>query len=110
MAKKISGADFKAFHSDDDFWPEGAWCDGDLFSVNGKEVDDLDALSLKDDDQVQILSGYVLTEGGEEIATLPAFYARWSRSRTHCRVVVEVPRSSRDEFEKLVAKMGGKVA
>ncbi len=60
MAMKTTGAEFKAFCSDDKWWPEGTWHEDEEVTVNGEyPPEDFDLSSVEDCAQLVLSGGRV---------------------------------------------------
>lgn len=110
MAVKTTGAEFKRFYNDPEFWPEGAWHDDDLVLVDGVEQDDIDVDKIADAAKVTIQAGVVLmSESDDEGVAFDAYFRRWRKSQTTRTIVVEADASKLDAIMAAIKSAGGNV-
>ncbi|WP_019584543.1 hypothetical protein [Thioalkalivibrio sp. ALE16] len=120
MSAKVtmSGAEFRAFYSDPEYWPDGVWHDDEIILLDGGEplnLDDLEALDANV--AVEIQCGEVRrdTEGeviAPVIASLPEYARMWrKRDQGETRVILQVAVSekNREAVEEAVKTAGGAV-
>lgn len=109
MAKKTTGAEWKRFYNDDEFWPGDTYHDDTLVEVNGKIDEDADLGAVQDSDIIVIREGYVFSANGEGIRSLASHFSRWQKQQSTARVVVEVPKDQLDALKAQLASFGAKV-
>lgn len=109
MTAKTTGAEFKRFYGDNEWWPEGVYHDDELILVNGEAIEDLDALErIPDEAEVRIESGSVMREPregrvmGEEVMGLDTYFHRWRRAQSKRVVVLEVPIEDVERLKAMV--------
>ncbi|WP_231365820.1 MULTISPECIES: hypothetical protein [unclassified Thioalkalivibrio] len=115
---RMSGAEFRAFYSDPDYWPDGVWHDDEVILLDGGEplnLDDLEALGANTAVEIQYGDVRRDTEGeviAPVIASLPEYARMWrKRAQGETRVILQVAVSekNREAVEEAVAKAGGSV-
>ena len=84
MTVKTTGAEFKRFCNDPEFWPEGAWHEGDEILADGEEADILD--EIPGNAVVSITGGIVFGIEGEE-PSLESLFKAWRKKQTTSFVV-----------------------
>lgn len=111
---KLTGADWKAFYGDPDYWPEDGsrYHDDVLVLVNG-EVNE-DALRAPENiggtDIVSIQSGDVFnTDTGQRICSLESHFKRWKRAQSNVALLVHCDPENAEAIMAAVKAAGGKV-
>jgi len=109
---KCTGAEWKAFYSNNEYWPEGYWHDDVLVSINGQESDDFldaDVDTVADDAVIRIEAGHVFEEDGEPVRSLEAHFKKWKKEATTVMLVVQVDRKKADDVKAAIKAAGGKI-
>ena len=106
MTVKTTGAEFKRFCNDPEFWPEGAWHEGDEILADGEEADILD--EIPGNAVVSITGGIVFGIEGEE-PSLESLFKAWRKKQTTTSFVVECKIVDKAEVIAAVIAAGGKV-
>jgi len=71
MSVKMSGAEFKKFYEDDEFWPDGAWHEDAQISVDGEDKPDgVESNEVSDTSVVVIEGGLSSVSNGRMKARL----------------------------------------
>ncbi len=116
MTVKTTGAEFKRFYSDLDFWPEDdgkTYHEDEDIIVNGKEFcDDDESISIDDTATVTISGGIVLSQKwlDEDAPSLETYFKRWRKKQATAYLVVEVERSREGELRAAILAAGGKIS
>jgi len=109
MAVKTTGAEFKAFYSDESIWPEDSWHDDAILSVDGVDQSDgIDVDTLSDTATVMIEGGYVKGLEDEE-PSLEAYFKRWRKKQNTVMFAVSCDKSVADAVKAAIRAAGGKV-
>lgn len=114
MAAKTTGAEFKRFYTDADFWPEDGgdtYHDDEVFTVNGQKAQDgIDIDHLADDAMVEIEGGMVFGPkwDGDE-PSLEEYFERWRDAQQTASFLVECDQSKLDAVKAAIAAAGGRV-
>lgn len=110
MAVKMTGAEFKEFYSDEEFWPEDSWHEDAYMSVDGIEFPDgIDVDELSDTSVVELSGGFVVGLKGEEPA-LDTYFRRWRKKQNTTTFVVKCDKSIVDAVKSAIKHAGGKVS
>lgn len=115
MTVKIFGAEWKRFYSDPKFWPDGAWHDDVLLTVNGKDDSDgeIDLVLVNDTDRITVSGGVVfMSEDGNDSEIAPSMelhLKRWRKAQVTSTLLIEIPNENVDEFIKTIKLLGAKV-
>lgn len=110
MAIKTTGAEFWRFYNDDKFWPNGAWHDDTVMTVNGEVVDDYTRETIPDDAQVVVDGGVIfLDEGGDRSVNFDSHFRKWRKAQDTVSIVVECPTAAADAVKAAIKAAGGKV-
>lgn len=110
MAAKTTGAEFKRFYNDPQFWPEGAWHEEDVITFDGVEPEGIDVDKISDTAKVVIVSGVVfLSQDDREGVALDSYFRRWLKTQATRQLIVEVDVSKMDAVLAAVKAAGGKV-
>ena len=106
MTVKTTGAEFKRFYADSEFWPEGASHEGEEILADGEEADTLDGIS--GNAVVSITGGIVLGIKGKE-PSLESWFRAWRKKQTTASFVVECEVVDKAEVIAAIIAAGGKV-
>ena len=104
MTVKTTGAEFKRFYNDAEFWPEGVWHEDDVILANGEEVDIID--DIPETAAVAITGGVVFGLEGEE-PSLEAWFRKWRKKQTTASFVVECDVSKQADIIAVIISTGG---
>ena len=111
MAVKTTGAEFKRFYNDKEFWPEGTWHEDELITVDGDDQEggfDVDA--LRDESEVRIEDGVVFgPQFDQNEPSFEAYFKRWKKKQTTTVFVVECDIAKADAVKAAVKAAGGRV-
>lgn len=113
MPIKTTGAEWRAFMADDDYWPIGTWYEEETVFIDGDEAPaDFDP-SLEEDlpgeVAVRVEGGVVYLRDGEQATSLDAFFRKWRKAQSTARFIVECPKDKLDAVKAAVEAAGGKV-
>lgn len=108
MPVKTTGAEFKRFYDDPEFWPDGVYHEDDLTTADGEEVDDYTAIA--DTAVVVIRDGSVSNPMlGGEVPSFEAYFKRWRKKQTSDTLIVECDKTKVDAVRAAIKAAGGKV-
>lgn len=120
MATKTTGAELKAFYSDDQYWrktpdsgSDDVWHEDLVLVVNGAEVDDHFSIEddLKNDDQVTIVDGFVTSNiAGFKEVSFESFFKAWRKKQNTAYLSVSVPKEKLEAVRAAIIAAGGSVA
>ena len=106
MTVKTTGAEFKRFYNDSEFWPEGVWHEEEEILADGEETDILDEIS--GNAVVSITGGIVFGIEGKE-PSLESWFRAWRKKQTTASFVVECEVVDKAEVIAAIIAAGGKV-
>lgn len=119
MATKTNGAELKAFYNDDAYWlksPESKgddiWHEDLVLVVNGVEqVDDFSITEdLKDEDQVTIVDGVVLSNLADfKDRSFESFFKAWRKQQSTVFLSVTVPKEQLEAVRAAILAAGGSI-
>ncbi|RMN21125.1 hypothetical protein ALQ64_02841 [Pseudomonas cannabina] len=119
MATKTNGAELKAFYNDDAHWlksPESKaddiWHEDLVLVVNGVEqVDDFSITEdLKDEDQVTIVDGVVLSKLDDfKDRSFESFFKAWRKHQNTAYLSVTVPKEKVEALRAAILAAGGSI-
>lgn len=110
MATKTTGAEFKAFYSDDAFWPEGTWHEDEEVTIDGElPPDDFDLSAVADNARMVLSNGCVTNKQNEELGSFDGYFRKWRKKQTTTFLAVEVPHEKADAVKEAIIAAGGKV-
>lgn len=118
MAVKCTGAEFKRFYNDPQYWvsPETSggdhtWHDDGAFYINGVEQPDgIESEKLLDADEVKIEGGVVFGPVvGTQEPSFEAYFKRWKKAQTTAIFAVECDLEKLDAVKQAIAAAGGKL-
>ncbi|HEJ2342309.1 TPA: hypothetical protein ACWLUJ_006169 [Pseudomonas aeruginosa] len=119
MATKTNGAELKAFYNDDAYWLKGAdgnsdelWHEDLTLVVNGAEqAEDFSITEdLKDEDQVTIVDGAVLSNRDDFAdRSFESFFRAWRKLQNTAYLSVTVPKEKLEAVRAAILAAGGSV-
>lgn len=110
MSVKITGAEFKRFYADNEFWPEDTWHDDAYMAIDGiEQPDGIDVDTLSDTAIVQIDGGYICTPEGTG-PTLDTYFKRWRKKQNTVSFNVECDKASLAAVKAAIKQAGGRIA
>ena len=111
MATKTTGAEWSAFYDDKSSWPDGAWHEDEIVTVNGIEVDTsyFDASKLSPTAKVTVSGGIVfLASDATDGPTLEAHFKGWRKRQSTVFMTVEVSKVNAVKVQAAITAAGGK--
>jgi len=113
MPTKTTGAELKAFYTDETVWPEGAYHEDEEVVVDGVALsDDGDITLIADAAKVTVAGGVVFDLPGVDSEDAPSFetyFKRWRKLQSTAFMAVECPKEKLDEVIAAIVAAGGKV-
>lgn len=112
MAVKTTGAEFKRFYSDAEFWPEGTWHDDTILKVDGVEWDSMtDYSAIPDASTVTIVCGVVIDSplAGSDMIKLGTYFKKWHKTQSTVSMLIECDLSNLDAVKAAIKAAGGRV-
>lgn len=112
MAFKTTGKTWKDFYNDTKYWPEDAYHEEQVCTVNGVEVSEEFSLeSVADTDQLHFAEqgGVVYLPDGTN-HTLQGYFRKWSREQDKVSFVVTCDREHAKELKTFILKNKGKIS
>lgn len=118
MTTKTTGAEFKRFYSDPEYWPEtekdgqdGPWHEDEIIEVDGQaRGPDAELSDIADTAAVRIDGGAVYGSRFKgDGPSLETYFKRWRKAQTTCTLVIECDIGKRDEIVAALKKLGAKV-
>ena len=106
MTVKTTGAEFKRFYADSEFWPEGAWHEEEEILADGERPYILD--EIPDNAVVSITGGIVFGIEGRE-PSLESWFRAWRKKQTTTSFVIECEIVDKAEVIAAIIAAGGKV-
>lgn len=113
MSVKMSGAEYKRFYSDPEFWPEGVWNEDAEITVDGNEQPDgIDVETLSDNAVVIIEDGVVCGPQWEfgDSPSLETYFRRWRKKQTTTFLTVECDHAKLEAVKAAIKAAGGKIS
>jgi hypothetical protein len=101
----ISGAEFKKFYNDTEWWPEGVYHDDASITVDGKdayqyEKTDLDKVP---DESIITLDGGIVTDiEGIDHGSLDSYFKKWKKTQTTKTLLLEVKKEDVDKLLQVI--------
>lgn len=123
MAAKMTGAEWKAFYTDDDVWKEGSWHDELVLKINGTPYADdgdeywkslayIDLVEGIEDNAAITLIGGTLYCGDDDARTKKSLldtFKKWRKARGVITLAVSVPAEKLEDVKAAICSAGGKV-
>ncbi|MDD2223678.1 MAG: hypothetical protein PHF42_09590 [Pseudomonas sp.] len=114
MTVKVTGAEFKKFYIDKNFWPEGRFHEEVeiTIDVNGEVITnhlEYDLYAVPDDAKITLQGGCVQDEDGKEFGAIDTYFRKWRKKQTTTFLVVEVPLDKIETIKATINAAGGKV-
>lgn len=112
MTTKTTGAEWKKFYGDREFWPYGAWHDDEEITIDGTKAPiDADLSIVSDDAAITVAAGVVfLVADADDGPTLEAYFKRWRKKQTTVFLSVEVSKEKAEAVRVAIIHAGGKVS
>lgn len=109
MTVKTSGAEWKLFYADQTAWPEGAYHDDTMVSVNGVTNPDIDLGAVVDTDLLEVHQGQVMFPDGHDLDLVDHFTA-WKNAQSTSFVVFQAPNDKLDAIKAAIIAAGGTIS
>lgn len=109
MSAKISGAEFKRFFHDDQYWAPASHWDDVLLTINGKPEPDFDVDTLNDADEVKVESGDVYFNDSDKTIQVATFFKSWKKAQTESILIVDVDSANKEAVIAAIKAAGGRV-
>lgn len=113
MAIKTTGAEFKRFYSDEEFWPEDhdVYHDDECITINGEEIDGAyDLAAVPDDSRVNIEGGCVYDgRFPEKEQSFEGYFRKWRKKQSTATLIVEASKDRIDLLVEAIKEAGGKI-
>lgn len=113
MATKTTGAEFKRFYSDKEFWPHSndICHDYEYITVNGEDIDgDFDLMSVQDDALMTIEGGGVYDgKHPNKEQSFEGYFKKWRKKQSNVVLVIEVSKDRLDQMAEAIKAAGGKI-
>lgn len=115
MSVKTTGAEFKEYYQDENYWVLDAWHDDHAIKVNGEYIDDI-TTDMPDDAEVVIESGVVFipvqSESGMEEKDVPlvSHFKAWRKQKTCTTLVITVEKEHLDAVKVAIKSQQGVVS
>lgn len=108
MPVNTTGAELKAFYEDDSIWPEGAYHDEVMVSLDGVEMSDFDIELIPSDSKVKILYGYIHSNNlDEESVSFESHFKKWRKNQKTSFLMVKVDNAIKDKVASAIKAAGG---
>ncbi len=110
---KTNGKEFKAYYSDKQAWPDGAWHEDDGITVDGVPAyeNDMDLTKVQDNAKITIEGGIVLKDDqSTDGPSMESHFRAWRKNQNTTFLSVEVPKDKADALRELIKQAGGKVS
>ena len=111
MTTKTTGAEWSAFYADNSAWPEGAWHEDQIVTVDGVEVDnsEFDESKLSPTAKITVSGGVVfLNSDAVDGPTLESHFKSWRKKQITVFMTVEVSRADAEKVQAAITNAGGK--
>lgn len=109
---KTTGAEFSRFYSDASMWPDGAWHEEELITVNGTDIDEykgIDLDKIAPSDKVSIQGGRVfMTEDATDHVSLESHFRAWRKRQNTATLSVTVDKAKESQLRELLKVFGAK--
>lgn len=111
MGTKTTGAEWKRYYSDTSAWPDGAWHDDEIITVNGVDAEDIDLNEIEDSAVVVVSGGVYLTgtHADDNAPSLETHFKRWRKAQSTTFLAVEVPNEKLEAVLQAIQQAGGNV-
>jgi hypothetical protein len=111
MPVKTTGAEFKRFYSDPEWWPKSRWHEGEDVLLNDQPVDEfqVNLSDVNDADKLAISGGWVSDNDGGDYGSFENYFRKWRKKQTSVVIQVEVPKEKAESFKSAIRAAGGKV-
>lgn len=107
---KTTGAEFKRYLNDDTFWPEGAYYDEEVLTVDNREWNCEDGTdAIPDSATVRLFGGVVFSLSGKTMKNMGSHFNKWRKTQKATSFIVECDLDRLDEIKAAIKSAGGKV-
>lgn len=109
MTSKTTGAEWKLFYSDKEFWKDGTYHDDEQIVIDGKNASDhdIDLDAISDSAVVSISGGVVLSKDDDDIGSLENLFKKWRKNQIVTIFMVEAPNERAEEVKAAIMGAGG---
>lgn len=114
MSVKTTGAEFKQYYHDDQYWEKESWHDDHAIKVNGEYTEDICDDDIPDDAEVVIESGTVyipvVTKGpgyAEDEVSLVKHFKNWRKQQKYTTLIVTVEKEHLDAVTSQIKTLPG---
>lgn len=111
MTTKATGAEWTAFYASKDAWPDGAWHEDQIITVDGVEVDnsEFDESKLSPTAKLTVSGGIVfLNADATDGPSLEAHFKSWRKKQNTVFMMVEASRADAKKVQAAITAAGGK--
>lgn len=112
MTAKTTGAEFKRFYTDPNFWPQdddNTYHAEENVSVNGVVIEG-DYENIPDDALVTIEGGIVFgPQWSDNEPSFETYFKRWRKQQSTIVIMVEVDRSKEESLLGAIKAAGGRI-
>ena len=112
MVTKTTGAEFKRFYSDTEYWPDddgNTFHEDEIVFVNGGEHDG-EYENMPDDALVTVVAGIVYSPKFDcNEPSFEAYFKRWRKAQSSISIVVEIDRSKEEALRAAIKTIGGRI-
>lgn len=111
MTTKATGAEWIAFYADKNAWPDDAWHEDEIITVDGVEVDtsEFDESKLSPTARVTVTGGIIyLSDDATDGPTLEAHFRNWRKRQNTVFMAVEVSKINAEKVQAAITAAGGK--
>ena len=108
---KTTGAEFKRFYTDDQFWPDGQYVEEEAVTANGELLDCFEDYTetIQDSDIVTVEDGVIFDKECNDIGTFEGLFRKWRKLQNTVFLAVEAPKDKADAIRAAIKAAGGKV-
>ena len=115
MTIKTTGAEFKRFYNDPEFWPEGTWHEDEEVSVDGSGWEH-EYTEIPDSAAVTVAYGQMLSDGttpapwvGVEGPSVETHFKRWRKKQVTSYGAFECPHDKLEAVKAAIKAAGGRI-
>lgn len=113
MTVKTTGAEFKKFYNDAEFWPYGVFHYDEEIEIDGiprlNGLDDINLNGLSDSARLVLSGGYIELENGSINDSFEGYFRKWRKKQTVIFLIVEVKNDQVDAVKDAIKSAGGKI-
>lgn len=113
MTIKTTGAEFKRFYFDKEFWPgvRSVWHDDEYITIDGEKIDGDYNLTLVSDKACMTIEGGIVIDNlfHDKEQSFESYFKKWRKKQSTAIIIVEMHKDKLEEVTIAIKQAGGKI-